>query len=216
MNVALIVLAGKGTRMGIDTPKQFYLFKNKPLFYYSLKTFSDCYLIDRIVLVTNDVKYTREIVEQYNFKKVTDIVVGGPKRSDSVLNGLNCLKNKDDIVLIHDALRVFVDEKIITDNINACKKYDAVVTAVKEINSVSKVKDGVIVSPLNREETYIHQTPQTFKVGLIKDVYKNGNTFTDEANLVASKKIPLHIVEGNYSNIKITNKEDLLLLNEFI
>ena len=112
-------------------------------------------------------------------------------------------------MLIHDGLRVFINNEIINDNIEECKKHNAVVTAVKETNSLSVINDNGVSTYLDREKVYIHQTPQTFLGSIIKKSYLNGNPYTDDANLVASKGYNVHIVNGSYDNIKITTNSDL-------
>jgi len=218
MNIALIVMAGKGERMGLNVPKQFFVYKDRPLYFYTVSKFNSHPKIDRIVLVTSKeyVNKVKEEIKSFNFYKVSDVICGGDTRHDSVENGLNALKDGNDIVLIHDALRVFINNDIISENISACKKHDAVVTAVKEVNSISVIKDGVIDNEIDRENIYIHQTPQTFRVSLIKDAYNHLNNYTDEANFVASLNKKVFIVEGSYSNIKITTKEDLNLLSKLV
>lgn len=220
MNVALIVLGGEGKRMGLTVPKQFLLHNNIPLFIYTIKKFNNHPMVDEIILVTNKdyLSFTKDEVNKYHLKKVKNIVIGGNTRMDSVMNGLSLI-NDDDIVLIHDAVRPFVSEKIITDNINECLKTGAVVTAIKETSTISSSDDGMsIKAPLDRNKTYIHQTPQTFKAKIIKKSYQTikNKEFTDDATLVHELGYKVSFVDGENTNIKITKKEDLLFLSNLL
>ena len=165
MNIALILAAGSGTRMGLETPKQFVLVKDKPLLYYSVKIFESYPELDAIVLVTNkeNISLVEEIVKEFNFKKVKAIVEGGETRQDSVYNGLNKIKefaSEDDVVLIHDAARPLVNHRIIFDNIKACNEFGAVDTAIQASDTIVKSSDGSGVDELPlRRELYQAQTP---------------------------------------------------------
>ena len=227
MNIALIVAAGSGTRMGIDTPKQFVLIKDKPLLYYSVKMFETYPELDAIVIVTNkeNVGLVGEIVEEYSFSKVKAIVVGGDTRQDSVYNGLTKIKefaNDDDVVLIHDAARPLVNHRIIYDNIKACLEYGAVDTVIQASDTIVKSSDGSGVDELPlRKELYQAQTPQTFKLGLILNAHEYARTHqipdvTDDVKLVISLGKEVHIVEGSKLNFKITTPEDLDLLEALL
>ena len=227
MNIALIVAAGSGTRMGIDTPKQFVLIKDKPLLYYSVKMFETYPELDAIVIVTNkdNVGLVEEIVKEYSFSKVKAIVVGGDTRQDSVYNGLTKIKefaNDDDVVLIHDAARPLVNHRIIYDNIKACLEYGAVDTVIQASDTIVKSSDGSGVDELPlRKELYQAQTPQTFKLGLILNAHEYARTHqipdvTDDVKLVISLGKEVHIVEGSKLNFKITTPEDLDLLEALL
>ena len=223
MNIALILAAGSGTRMGLETPKQFVLVKDKPLLYYSVKMFESYPELDAIVLVTNkeNISLVEEIVKEFNFKKVKAIVEGGETRQDSVYNGLNKIKefaSEDDVVLIHDAARPLVNHRIIFDNIKACNEFGAVDTAIQASDTIVKSSDGSGVDELPlRRELYQAQTPQTFKLGLILEAHEYARNHhipdvTDDVKLVLSLGKEVHLVEGSKLNFKVTTPEDLDLL----
>ena len=223
MNIALILAAGSGTRMGLETPKQFVLVKDKPLLYYSVKIFESYPELDAIVLVTNkeNISLVEEIVKEFNFKKVKAIVEGGETRQDSVYNGLNKIKefaSEDDVVLIHDAARPLVNHRIIFDNIKACNEFGAVDTAIQASDTIVKSSDGSGVDELPlRRELYQAQTPQTFKLGLILEAHEYARNHhipdvTDDVKLVLSLGKEVHLVEGSKLNFKVTTPEDLDLL----
>lgn len=227
MNIALILAAGSGSRMGLETPKQFVLVKDKPLLYYSLRMFETYPELDAIVLVTNKeyISQVEDIIEEYNFKKIRAIVEGGKTRQDSVYNGLLKIKefaNEDDIVLIHDSARPLVNHRIIYDNIKACKEFEAVDTVIQASDTIVKSSQGDEVEELPlRKELYQAQTPQTFKLGLILKAHEYAKEHqipdvTDDVKLVISLGKQVHLVEGSKLNFKITTPEDLDLLEALL
>lgn len=222
--VAIVLAAGRGKRMQSDVAKQYLLVRNKPVLYYSLKAFQDS-LVDEIILVTaeSEIAYCKdEIVEKYEFSKVSQIVAGGKERYHSVHNGLKACKDAD-IVLIHDGARPFVDDAIIARNINMVKEYGACVTGmpVKDTIKISDAEGFVQETP-RRDLIWTIQTPQTFRYDLIRNAYdtflnneeENCKLYnvTDDAmvaELFGGLKVKL--VEGSYNNVKITTPEDMVL-----
>lgn len=226
---AIVLSAGKGSRMNSDIPKQYMLLDDKPVIYYSLKAFEDS-AVTEIILVTGkgDAEYCQnEIVQKYNIKKVTAIVEGGKERYDSVYNGLEAA-NDPDYVLIHDGARPLLDDEIIADSIEAVKEYDACVVGmpVKDTIKISD-KDGYASETPDRNLLWLIQTPQAFSYKLILEAYKKmysdieaGKTLpaiTDDAMVVeyaANKKVKL--IKGSYENIKITTPEDIGVAKIFL
>ena len=222
--VAIVLAAGRGKRMQSDVAKQYLLVRNKPVLYYSLKAFQDS-LVDEIILVTaeSEIAYCKEeIVEKYEFSKVSQIVVGGKERYHSVHNGLKACKDAD-IVLIHDGARPFVDDAIIARNINMVKEYGACVTGMP-VKDTIKIADaeGFVQETPRRDLIWAIQTPQTFRYDLIRNAYdtflnneevncKSYNVTDDAmvAELFGGLKVKL--VEGSYNNVKITTPEDMVL-----
>lgn len=214
---AIILAGGKGKRMGKDISKQFILVKNKPIIYYTIKKFSDCKLIDEIILVLpkDEIEYCKkEVLEKYSLK-VDKIIAGGKERQDSVYNGLKALKNSD-IVLIHDGARPFVSEKIILDGIENAKKYGAAAPGVMPKDTI-KVKDDFSFSKetLKRESLIAIQTPQVFKKDIIvkchERVRENNVSVTDDTMVVEKYGYKVYLYDGDYTNIKVTTPEDLIL-----
>lgn len=214
---AIILAGGKGKRMGKDISKQFILVKNKPIIYYTIKKFSDCKLIDEIILVLpkDEIEYCKkEVLEKYSLK-VDKIIEGGKERQDSVYNGLKALKNSD-IVLIHDGARPFVSEKIILDGIENAKKYGAAAPGVMPKDTI-KVKDDFSFSKetLKRESLIAIQTPQVFKKDIIvkchERVRENNVSVTDDTMVVEKYGYKVYLYDGDYTNIKVTTPEDLIL-----
>lgn len=222
--VAIVLAAGRGKRMQSDVAKQYLLVRNKPVLYYSLKAFQDS-LVDEIILVTaeSEIAYCKdEIVEKYEFSKVSQIVAGGKERYHSVHNGLKACKDVA-IVLIHDGARPFVDDAIIARNINMVKEYGACVTGMP-VKDTIKIADaeGFVQETPRRDLIWAIQTPQTFRYDLIRNAYdtflnneeancKSYNVTDDAmvAELFGGLKVKL--VEGSYNNVKITTPEDMVL-----
>lgn len=222
--VAIVLAAGRGKRMQSDVAKQYLLVRNKPVLYYSLKAFQDS-LVDEIILVTaeSEIAYCKEeIVEKYEFSKVSQIVAGGKERYHSVHNGLKACKDVD-IVLIHDGARPFVDDAIIARNINMVKEYGACVTGMP-VKDTIKIADaeGFVQETPRRDLIWAIQTPQTFRYDLIRNAYDTflnneeanceSYNVTDDAmvaELFGGLKVKL--VEGSYNNVKITTPEDMVL-----
>ena len=214
---AIILAGGKGKRMGKDISKQFILVKDKPIIYYTIKKFSYCKLIDEIILVLpkDEIEYCKkEVLEKYSLK-VDKIIEGGKERQDSVYNGLKALKNSD-IVLIHDGARPFVSEKIILEGIENAKKYGAAAPGVMPKDTI-KVKDELSFSKetLKRESLIAIQTPQVFKKDIIvkchERVREDNISVTDDTMVVEKYGYKVYLYDGDYTNIKVTTPEDLIL-----
>ena len=228
--VAIILAAGKGSRMKSDIQKQYLLIKDRPVLYYSLKAFEDSF-IDEIVLVTGEeeIPYCRdEIVKKYAFTKVTKIVAGGKERYHSVYAGLQAIEDCD-YVFIHDGARPFVTEQILTRAYETVKKEHACVVGMPVKDTIKLADEsGYAADTPRRDLLWIVQTPQVFSFSLIKEAYTaflkqeqellaRGIKMTDDAmvaEMFSDKKIRL--VEGSYENIKITTPEDLRIAEVFL
>lgn len=228
--VAVVLAAGRGTRMNSDIPKQYLPVKGKPVLYYSLKVFQDSF-IDRVVLVTSgdDVEYCKKnIVEHFNFHKVSDVVAGGKERYHSVQEGLKAA-GECDYIFIHDGARPFVTEEILWRAYVCVSEYDACVVGmpVKDTIKIAN-ENGFADSTPRRDYVWMIQTPQVFSGKLICEAYKTlmeneeeilrrGIRITDDAMVVETftdRKVKL--VEGSYENIKITTPEDLQVAESFL
>ena len=213
-HIAVILAAGTGSRIGGEKPKQFLLFDGKELFMHSLLTFASCKNIDEVLLVVNDL-YNSDyvnIIKKYEISKKLVLVKGGKTRQNSVENAIKYISenNENAIVLIHDAARPYVSEKIIRDNIEAAKKYECCTTAIPSSNSVYLTKDGNFVEEVNRDSVYLAQTPQSGYLKIFQKAFENiDKIYTDEAAIFASAGYVPHIVLGEEKNIKITYPEDL-------
>ena len=223
-NYALILASGKGERFGGNLPKQFLKINKRTVLEYSIDAFENNPNIDCIIIVSNPdfLDLTSEIVNQNNYKKVIKILAGGKTRKDSSEIGINAIEEDDAKVLIHDAVRPLVTNRIIDDCIKALDEFDAVSVAVKSPDTIVTVDEKNIIQSIpNRNSVRRNQTPQCFKLKLIKQAHKLANeqnlTVTDDCGLVINT-MPAKIfaVDGEDTNIKITYPEDLNFAEKFL
>ena len=215
---AIIVAAGKGTRMKCKQNKVFLNLKGKPILYYTLKVFEDNDNIDNIILVLSeaDIEYCIDsVINKYGIKKVCKIVEGGTTRQSSVMNGL-VAASECDLVLIHDGARPFIDNKIIDDGIKYAKIYGACACGVKPKDTIKiKSAEGFSEGTLKRDTLFSVQTPQGFKYDLIlnshKEAINKSIDATDDTALAEGSGHSVYLYEGSYTNIKITTPEDIII-----
>lgn len=230
---AVCLAGGSGSRMKSSVSKQYMLINDKPLIWYALNAFQNSSYINEIVLVAkpDDIEYMQnEIVNKYNFDKVSVVVAGGSERFLSVLNGIKNIvsrQDKEQIILIHDGARPFVNDKIIGDTIKAASDFGACVAAVPSKDTIKiSDEDGFVVATPNRKNVWNIQTPQVFKADLIKnaygslekDVVAEKNIFvTDDASVVELySDVKVKLVEASYENIKITTPEDIKIAESIL
>ena len=221
---AIILAGGKGKRMRSAISKQFIDIKGKPIIYYTLKKFSENKKIDNIIVVLpeDEVKYFKEnILKKYELR-INKIVIGGKERQDSVYNALKSLKNSStDIVLIHDGARPFISERIINEGIKFAEIYGAAAPGVmpKDTIKVKNEKNFSVDTP-NRANLVSIQTPQVFKFDEILEcnekIRYNGEKVTDDTMVVEKYGYSVYLYDGEYTNIKVTTPEDLILAERLI
>jgi 2-C-methyl-D-erythritol 4-phosphate cytidylyltransferase len=222
---ALIPAAGMGKRMAAGQNKQYLLLEGMPILAHTLRVFQDAPFISGIYLVTPEaeIPFCRsDVVERYGFSKVRAVVPGGAERQHSVLNGLKAMEgvSDDDLVLVHDGVRPFVSVDLLQRAADAADEFGGAVVAVPVKDTVKVARNGIITETPPREELWLAQTPQAFRYGLIRSAYDaaaaEGFLGTDDASLMERQGWPLHIVTGDYRNIKITTPEDMLLAGAFL
>jgi 2-C-methyl-D-erythritol 4-phosphate cytidylyltransferase len=235
----VIVAAGSGSRMGVQSiPKQFLSVGGIPILGHTLKKFENSVDVDQLVLVIRQADRTRcdDIITTYHINKVRAIVEGGQQRQDSVFQGLKHADSSTEIVLIHDAVRMFITEGLIRELIRDARYYGASITAVPAKDTIKQVQlqnlkhlqpsgfsgenDAVfVVKTFERSTLWQVQTPQAFQYQLIFDFHRQaeqqGLHATDDAMLAEYFGQPVKIVEGSYRNIKITTPDDLLIAEAF-
>lgn len=220
---AVILAAGQGKRMHSQIQKQYMTLGGNSLISYSLTAFERS-KIDQVVLVVEPGKVAwckKQIVEPYGFSKVTHIVEGGKERYDSVYEGLKALEGCD-YVLIHDGARPFVNREIIDRALLGAMEYKACVIGMPSKDTIKLADfEGFAKETPVRNQCWTVQTPQAFSYGLIREaydkLYKENDSpqsmgITDDAMVVEAmtqKKVKL--IEGDYSNIKITTPEDMVI-----
>lgn len=222
MITAIVLAGGKGKRMGSKISKQYIELKGKPILYYTLTKFINCKEIDNIVLVLpkDEIDYcTKSILKKYSLK-VDKIVEGGKERQDSVYNALKEIEDSE-IVLIHDGARPFVSNRIIEEGIKFAKLYGAAAPGVTPKDTI-KIKDdfGFSKETPNRNTLVSIQTPQVFKLEIIKDCHEKVKadkiTVTDDTMVVEMYNNKVYLYEGDYTNIKVTTPEDLILAEKLV
>ncbi|HZV81097.1 MAG TPA: 2-C-methyl-D-erythritol 4-phosphate cytidylyltransferase [Geobacteraceae bacterium] len=223
--VALIPAAGMGKRMGAAINKQYLLLDDRPILAKTLQLFQDAEFIDEIypIIPAEEIDFCqREVVERYGLDKVKRIITGGAERQNSVLNGLRALDgcDVDDIVVIHDGVRPFVPPAVIRRSVEMAMEHDSVVVAVPVKDTVKIISNGFAVETPPRETLWLAQTPQTFRYGVIRSAHElaeaEGFLGTDDASLLERLGDKVHVVIGDYRNIKITTPEDMLLAEAFL
>lgn len=224
-HAAIVLAAGRGSRMKSDIPKQFIELNGKPVLYYSLRAFEDSF-IDEIILVTGEgqEEYCRtEIVDKYGITKVSGIICGGKERFDSVYRGL-CALQECDYVYIHDGARPFVDAQILQRAKQCVMKNKACAAGMPVKDTIKVVDDDEYVTetPL-RKYVWQIQTPQVFSYSIVKKAYdklyevSDRSGITDDAMVVERMlEHPVKLFEGSYRNIKITTPEDLPTAEMFL
>lgn len=226
---AIILAAGKGTRMQSRTLKQYLALENKPVLFYSLETFSKLDIIDEIILVVSEgeIEYCRErIVNYYGIKKVKAITEGGAERYLSVWNGIKQVSEDVEYVMVHDSARPLITEDTINKAYEVLINKDACVVGVPVKDTIKQVDEAVeVTATLPRNTLWAAQTPQCFKKKALIEAYNNmyksleeaegnGSTIaiTDDAMIVeVFGNMKVCMVQGEYTNIKITTPEDIEL-----
>lgn len=219
MNTAIILAAGKGTRMKKNINKQYLMLKDEPMIVKTIDVLETTPLIDEIIIVINKEEkeyFKKFILNQYTFKKISQVVDGGSQRQESVYNALLVVEEKTNIVLIHDGARPFVTHEMIERCIHGALEFDAASTGVPIKETIKIItKNQIVKDTPNRENIWVTQTPQAFKLDVIKSAHQYAIeqkiTGTDDAMLVEQMGKKVKMVKGDYQNLKITTPEDLII-----
>lgn len=210
--IAIIVAAGRGKRLGSSLPKQFLKVRGRTILEMSVGAFEQNKYVDEIFVAAN-ADYC-ELTEKLcrGFSKLKKIVAGGAERQDSVRAALDCLRGENGIVLVHDAARPFVSEAVINAVIEGTADFGAAIPTVPAKDTIRQV-DGTGSRTLQRETLARVQTPQGFRISLLKHAFEKaqaeGFLGTDDASLVERMGINISMVQGENANRKITTREDL-------
>jgi 2-C-methyl-D-erythritol 4-phosphate cytidylyltransferase len=212
--LAILVAAGRGERMGADRPKAFLDLGGQPLLLRAALAFDEAPSVERLVAVVSEdqVGTARGILS--SLKKKVAVVPGGPRRQDSVLEGLKQAPEAfEGVVLVHDAARPLVDVRLIEEVARAAEQAGAALPVLGLVDTVKRLRDGCVVETLDREELVAAQTPQGFRFDLLVSAYeaafRDNVTLTDEAMAVERIGAPVRVVPGSAQNRKITTPEDL-------
>lgn len=223
-----ILAGGTGTRMNItNMPKQFLMLGEKPIIIHTLEKFLLCNRFDKIFIgVHKDwVTYCNDLIEKYigNCEKVI-VIEGGQDRNGTIMNIVHEIESSfgtsdEHIIVTHDSVRPFVSLKIIEGNIDSAIKYGACDTVISATDTIVISEDSEVISNIpDRSKMYQGQTPQSFKVDVLKKLYtdlteEEKNILTDACKICVIRGVPVHLVEGDSLNIKITTITDLTLAN---
>ena len=222
LNYAIVLASGTGSRYGSELPKQFSKIAEKTILENTLDVFENNDNIDKIILVItpNYLGFVQNILVQGGYKKVDKIIEGGELRKDSSYNGVFAIDDEDANVLIHDCARPFVTDRIINDCILALNNYKAVNVAIPAVDTVIEVENNFIKSTPNRSSLMQVQTPQCFKLSLIKKAHelaKNDTNFTDDCGLITKHNLAdVYVVQGDIENFKITYPKDFYLAEKIL
>jgi 2-C-methyl-D-erythritol 4-phosphate cytidylyltransferase len=215
---AIIPAAGSGTRMGSTRSKQFMELCGKPMLAVTLERFQKCDLVDGIVVVVSqrNVDYCiREIVDRFKLAKVSTVIAGGQTRQESVSKGITAVSNSSTWILVHDGVRPLVSAELIERVITEGQRYRAVIPGIPVKDTLKKVDSrGGVVNTVERRGLWAIQTPQIFRREDIQAAHrmavKQGwEGVTDDASLIEKTGIPVEVIEGEETNVKITTVKDL-------
>lgn len=212
---AIIVAAGTGRRMGRTIPKQFLLLHDKPVLYYTLKSFLEAYEDLEIILVLPEEfsDMGKEVIDAYFDYKRIQVTFGGETRFHSVYNGLKLVK-QEAIIFVHDAVRCLVSIDLIQRCYMHALQMGSAVPVVRSKDSVRFLnEEGNDNEVLERDKVVLVQTPQTFHSKILLPAFEIDykERFTDEATVVEQYGLKISLIEGEEDNIKITRPVDLLI-----
>ncbi|MCU0326698.1 MAG: 2-C-methyl-D-erythritol 4-phosphate cytidylyltransferase [Spirosomaceae bacterium] len=219
-NYAIIVAGGSGSRMGSEIPKQFLPINNKPILFHTIEKFlqiPDLKVI--LVLPKKDIEYWDSLSKPSSFQSgFLTITEGGASRFQSVKNGLGVVPQDADLVAVHDGVRPLVSLEIIQKSYEVAAEKGSAVTSVMLKDSARRILENGDNEAVDRTQYRLMQTPQTFKVSLMKLAFESPEQpfFTDCASVLEYAGHKITLIEGSYENIKITTPEDLILAEAFL
>lgn len=222
MIIAIIPAAGKGIRLGEKIPKQFIEIKNIPILIRTVLKFENHPQVQGIIISVDPhyKDFTKELVHRFKLKKVLKIVEGGETRQHSVYNGVRASPQDTQIFLVHDAVRPFVSEKIITKIIEATIQHKAAIPVIPVRDTLNYVENGLVKRCLEKRDLFHVQTPQGIEAKILLSCLERAErdklTFPDESTLLNYYGYPVFVVEGSFTNFKITFREDLVLAEKLI
>ena len=215
---------GSGLRLGRDIPKQFLKVAGKKVIEHTIDVFENNDLIDEIAVVCREdlLSDMDQIVVSNHYKKVHKILCGGKERYHSSLSAIHAYTDDTDNLIFHDAVRPLINDRIISDCIEALQSYDAVDVAINVADTVIQVDGNDCIDNIpNRSLLRSGQTPQCFKRGVINRAYQlalqdSNFTTTDDCGVVRKylPDVPIFVVKGEVFNMKLTYKEDLFLIDK--
>jgi 2-C-methyl-D-erythritol 4-phosphate cytidylyltransferase len=220
--VAIIPAAGTGIRMGSETPKQFLSLEGVPIVIHTLRKFTACDVVDEIYLALRDEDMERAArdIDREHFAKPVRLVLGGTSRQETVARALAELPPETEVVVVHDAVRPFIELEMIRRVTEAARKEGAAILGIPSVDTIKQVERQTILGTIPRERIVLAQTPQAFRCSILKEAYAraeaDGFYGTDESSLVERMGQTVVVLMGSDRNIKITKPSDLPLARLYI
>jgi 2-C-methyl-D-erythritol 4-phosphate cytidylyltransferase len=220
--LAIIPAAGVGVRMGGGTPKQFLSLEGVPIFVHTVRKFVASDRIDEICLAlrSEDMERAQRDVDQEHFAKRVRLIAGGASRQETVALALAQASPTTEVVVVHDAVRPFVELDMIQRVVDTARKKGAVILGIPSVDTVKQVEGHFILGTVPRERVVLAQTPQAFRFEILQEAFaratRDGFHGTDESSLTERLGHPVMVIMGSDRNIKITKPSDLPLARLYI
>ena len=221
MNVAIVVAAGKGTRLGGERPKQFLKLGGVPIIIHTLRQFERSKEINEVITVlpADETAGFQSLAQKFELKKANVVIAGGATRAQSVRNGLTAV-SRAEIVAVHDGVRPFVTPEEIDQVVVAARETGWAVLTAPVADTIKRVEDNRIIETVPRGDLRRALTPQCFRFEILKRAYESLDKFesdgvdiSDDCLLVERLGVEITTVEGSARNIKITNEADIAMAN---
>ena len=216
--VAIIPAAGEGRRMGGVIEKQFLHLQGIPVLAHTLGVFDKCPEVDGVVLVVAPQQrqaLKESVLGPYPCRKLLGVVDGGSERQESVARGLEAVPGDCELVVVHDGVRPLVSVDLLGAVLEVANHHGAALAAIPVADTVKRAKEGVVAETLERETIWLAQTPQAFQANLLRLAYEKASRakimVTDDAALVESLGVSVHLVPGSQENIKVTTSTDFII-----
>ena len=220
--LGIIPAAGTGVRMGSGTPKQFLALEGVPIFVHTLRKFTASDVVDEIYVAVRpeDSERARHDLEREHFTKPVRLVNGGPSRQETVARALAQAPQGTELVVVHDAVRPFVDLEMIRRVTEAARLEGGAILGILSVDTVKQVERQMIVGTIPRERIALAQTPQAFRYAVLREAFDraaaDGFNGSDEASLVERLGYTVTVLLGSERNIKITKPSDLPIARLYI
>lgn len=213
----ILLMGGDGRRFGSEIPKQFHLLAGKKVYLHTLETFLESGLFEQVVLVCHP-EWVEEVRKEAGHG--VKVVSGGKTRQESSYRGI-CELEGMDLILVHDAVRPFVTEEILRENLRAAEESGAADTCIPSADTLVHAPGGKEIKGIPQREEYLRgQTPQTFRTEWIREAHEKAaaegvTNASDDCRLVLRLGKPVQVVPGNERNMKITSAHDLWIAEQF-
>lgn len=225
-----ILAGGTGTRMGIDKPKQFLMLGEKPIIIHTIEKFLLCEKIDQVYVGIHPdwIDHAQDLIEKYiKIDKKVIIVPGGKDRNSTIFNIVDAIEERfgeseEHIIVTHDSVRPFVTLRIIEENIAAAVEFGACDTVIGAVDTIVVSEDGKMITEIpDRKKMFQGQTPQSFRMSMIKKLYYDltdaeKSILTDACKICVVRNVPVKLVRGEVSNLKITTIDDMKMAKAMI